>query len=128
MSKLPKHIPARPDFMITGPEVRIAEGIRLEDIVEEAERSAVVEEENEGPKYEYYESAKVLGKLYRAINESEIFQDLQQSTSSTIEARRDDRAIIRKVWEHVSRKIPSTRWKRYVSEARQIRERYWRFS
>jgi hypothetical protein len=123
MSEMPKHDKSRPDFMITGPDVHIADGVRLEDVLEEeSSRANVLEEEDEAPGHRYYESTKILGSLYHAIKERVIFQELQQDSNSAIGARVDDRAIINKVWEYVLRETALIQWKDQVSEARRIRE------
>jgi len=73
---MPKFIPIRPDFMATGPNIKIEkkEGLLLEQSDIRAEHN---DEEDFTP-YRYYESTKILGKLYRAIDEHDIFSDLHK--------------------------------------------------
>ncbi|MCJ1281547.1 hypothetical protein MMC26_000867 [Xylographa opegraphella] len=77
ISRLPKNKRLRPDFMATGPRVEIAETIALADST-----VSLDEEEGETSFYRYYKSKKVLGLLYRAIDEQAFMKELQNSTKN----------------------------------------------
>ena len=73
------------------------------------------------PKIRYYESQKILGKLYREIDEVEFFQQLQSSSESSHLGGRD---IFKAVWRYVEEKTALIEWKHHIELARDIRERY----
>ena len=76
MSQIPRSedTKSRPDFFAPGPEVYIHDkaDIEMADMymVEEDE-----EEDEDGPRYRYYRSEKVLGHLYRAVDEQKIWAE-----------------------------------------------------
>ncbi len=66
MSRLPKYNPWRPDFEAPGPHVRIEKHKGLSfDTPVDRERD---DEDEDFSAYRYYESEKILGKLYRYAN------------------------------------------------------------
>ncbi|KAI2463835.1 RdRP-domain-containing protein [Annulohypoxylon bovei var. microspora] len=70
----------RPEFLAPAPPANIVD----RTVVFETQRLAVVEDEDDesGPRHQYYKSDKVLGKLYRAIDEKKIWkQDIHQNVS-----------------------------------------------
>lgn len=68
--------PYRPDFMAYGPHITVSKDKALAfSEPEEIE----VDDEDHTPIYKYYESPKILGKLFRAINEREIFSNVQRT-------------------------------------------------
>lgn len=76
LKALPRANKFRPDFLSPGPITNYHDKgkITLEEytISEEAEEE---EEEGDGPRYGYYRSEKVLGQLYREIDEEKIWNE-----------------------------------------------------
>ncbi|KUI62533.1 RNA-dependent RNA polymerase 1 [Cytospora mali] len=76
LKDLPRANKRRPDFLAPGTETRLVDKstIELDDYIVE---TAVDEEEDQysSPKYEYYRSEKLLGQLYRAVNEQKIWYE-----------------------------------------------------
>ncbi|KAI6359071.1 hypothetical protein MCOR25_007166 [Pyricularia grisea] len=72
---LPRANKYRPDFLSPGPIAKYHDKgkITLEDytVSEQGEE----EEEGDGPRYDYYRSEKVLGRLYREIDEEKIWDE-----------------------------------------------------
>lgn len=78
MKLMPRFEPVRPDFMAPGPNIKIEKKDGL--LVEQPSTQSPDEqsEEEDFTPYRYYESPKILGKLFRAIDEHEIFSDLHR--------------------------------------------------
>jgi hypothetical protein len=78
--------------------------------------------------YRYYESDKINGKLYRAIDEREIFKDIQQmglrETVPDAKSRSNysNTHIMDQVWDFVTRRCKSLRWEHLIEWARDIRD------
>lgn len=105
--------------MAPGPNIKIEkmEGLLVESTTE-AEEELRNDEEDFSP-YRYYESKKALGKLYRAIDEHEIFADLHQyRINSSVPALMDQ------IWTYVSRKCQLVQWQQHLQEAEEIRDVY----
>ncbi|TVY55116.1 RNA-dependent RNA polymerase 2 [Lachnellula cervina] len=123
MTKLPKGNPWRPDFEAPGPHVTIEKnsGIVFEtkpfrDPLDQED------EDDEFTSYRYYESNKILGKLYRAIDEQAVFQDIQKRASASGITSRSN--IIDEVWRYVEKKVQGFQWKDQMDWASDIRDMY----
>ncbi|TVY45069.1 RNA-dependent RNA polymerase [Lachnellula subtilissima] len=123
MTKLPKGNPWRPDFEAPGPHVMIEKnnGIVFEtktfrDPLDEED------EDDEFTNYRYYESNKILGKLYRAIDEQAVFQDIQKRASADGTTSRSN--IIDEVWSYVQKKVQGFQWEDQMEWAEDIRDMY----
>ncbi|TVY46699.1 putative RNA-dependent RNA polymerase [Lachnellula occidentalis] len=123
MTKLPKGNPWRPDFEAPGPHVTIEKnnGIVFEtktfrDPLEQED------EDDEFTNYRYYESNKILGKLYRAIDEQAVFQEIQKRASANGITSRSN--IIDQVWGYVEKKVQGFQWEDQMDWARDIRDMY----
>ncbi|KZF19189.1 RdRP-domain-containing protein [Xylona heveae TC161] len=114
----------RPDFMANGPRATIQKGLRLEDLEEDTEPSFGPDKDFEP--YRYYESDKVLGQLYRAIDEQRFFSGLQrQARLLKLHPRTLSRhSLLGNVWEHINRETQQVKWRQYIDWARGIRELY----
>jgi hypothetical protein len=66
----------------------------------------------------YYPSRKILGQLYRNIDETQFLRDIQQKqgTEPTGES------LIKRIWAYVVRETKLIQWTYQVDTARQIRE------
>src|SRR3954451_13977565 len=108
MSKLPKYSPWRPDFEAPGPHVLIEkrDGISFESVPERDPDNA--DDEDDFTRYRYYESDKILGKLYRAIDERKIFSEIQKR--SHFSSVTHNSTIIRSVWDYVQKKCQLIQW------------------
>ena len=118
MSKMPKYSSFRPDFMAPGPHVTIhkMEGLSFE---EPSPLSMEGDDDDDFTPYRYYESSKILGKLYRAIDEREFFNQVRRERLPLVESTS---TVIEDVWKHVQRKCQGIQWDHYLNEASDIRE------
>lgn len=122
LSKLPRISMARPDFQAPGPRVLIEENINIQDDkADESEDNEEVEETSV-PRIRYYESRKVLGKLYRAIDEHQIFKQIQAYSRAPQGSLRGSRSPIDLVWEHVQNATALIEWNHYSEWAMEIKE------
>ena len=114
----------RPDFLAPGPRVLGHSNIRFEDrqirpIDED------VEEINDAESFEpqtirYYESRKILGKLYRDIDEQSFLAELQ---SHAVEwSLCPNHEVIGEVWNYVRTNCVLIQWEHLQSTATEIKE------
>src|SRR5437667_9218838 len=106
MTKCPKYNIVRPDFMATGPRVKIEKDIKLDDVEllrEDEEEDIIRDLDPDGKGYRYYESKKVLGRLYRAIDEQSFFAELQEQTERLSGAGASQKTITERLWDYVQR-------------------------
>ena len=75
--------------------------------------------------YRYYESQKILGKLYRAIDEEAFFEDLQEDGDGSIFSRENNENILQDLWgELLYSDATKLDWGSFVEEAEEIKESY----
>jgi hypothetical protein len=127
LSNMPRYSRCRPDFMAPGPHVTI---IKKEAIAFAEERllSDEADDDDDLQGYRYYESEKINGKLYRAIDEREVFKDIQQmglqedSTGVKCRSNYSNIFLMDKVWNFVTRRCKSLNWEHYLERARDVRD------
>ena len=128
LSQLPRSKRFRPDFMAPGPRYRIEKrGIQFLDEealegMDEEEPDVVTALDPDSAQIQYYESTRVLGRLYRAIDEQNFLEELQkQSRTSSKDV--DTRAtLINKVWQYALRQTHLVQWAQHKDQARDIKE------
>lgn len=120
MSSLPRYSPWRPDFEAPGPHVQIMkkENIEFDDPISLDEY--MDDEDNGVTRYRYYESNKILGKLYRAIDERKIFKEMQARSRN--DGDHDGSTLMHAVWGYVEERCQLIQWKHKVEWARSLRE------
>ncbi|KAI1337354.1 RdRP-domain-containing protein [Xylariaceae sp. FL0016] len=112
----------RPEFMASAPPANIVDRMEIQFEPAYAPESNVDEDDEIGPKYRYYESIKVLGKLYRAIDEKKIWKD-----NIHIPINHFGKSIWDEVLLYVLNKcqeLGKVDWKSALGEARSIRQAY----
>ena len=129
MTKCPKYDLKRPDFMAPSPRVSVAKGLW----VLEEDSSLGLGEEDEDPVsaldpdakgYRYYESEKVLGKLYRAIDEKNFLAELQGRARELEATDSSNQTLINRLWAYVQSQTRLIQWEHYREWAREIKEAY----
>lgn len=120
MKQMPKFSPIRPDFMAMGNLVRVEkkEGLLLEASAPATQESS--NDEDDFSPYRYYESDKILGKLYRAIDEHEIFDEIKRYRALS----GDNSTVLRHVWAYVERKYRNLLWAEHLSWAHNLCDMY----
>jgi hypothetical protein len=116
---MPKFHPARPDFMAPGPHVILEEkeDIRFDDPL----RGENDEDEDGSQVYRYYKSTKILGRLYRNINEREVFREIQRKGTQS-DRNPSSVSVLDSLWAIVMERCKSLHWKRHRDMARNIRD------
>jgi hypothetical protein len=124
MTKLPRHSRYRPHFMAPGPYVEITDDKAISFGHKIAADEGDVDDDEDFVPYHYYRSEKILGKLFDAINEHDIFrvvqrQGLEQSFRQTTMGLRTAPWI---VFHYVLLRTPHNGYQRYLDRARGIRD------
>ena len=121
MTKMPRYDPWRPDFEAPGPYVTIE---KKDDIQFEAppnrDPDYIGDDDDDFSTYRFYESKKILGKLYRAINEREIFDEVQKRSQA--HASTHTPTLMHAVWKHVQHKAKLIQWEHKKEWARDLRD------
>jgi hypothetical protein len=124
---MPRYSRFRPHFMAPGPHVEIMKDrpISFDGAGPLNPNTSNSDEDSTG--YRYYHSDKILGKLFDAVNEQEIFQRMQHNSSQHALHRIDrgwDRnwSLLRGVWNHIRDRCPSAKWDSHLDRARGIRD------
>lgn len=118
MKQMPKFSPIRPDFMALGHQVKIE---KKEGLLLEAASVKTQDEENDNDDftpYRYYESDKILGKLYRAINEHKVFSEIKKYRMLS----GDNATVLPLLWAHVQGKCQQLKWRHHLVWAQGIRD------
>ena len=75
-----------------------------------------------GPqKHRYYASEKVLGKLYRDIDESKFLAEIQSPSASK---NTESRSLVDVIWQYVRNKTAMIQWRHYLEFAQNVKDKY----
>ncbi|KAL8860175.1 MAG: hypothetical protein Q9178_003439 [Gyalolechia marmorata] len=115
----------RPDFMAPGRKVKVEKyGISFEgeqiDLVEPDDPRRV----GEPRPHRYYESKKILGILYRSIDERAFFKDLHERSPILKDDARPSKGVLVSLWEYLQAETTELEWEHYVDYAWGMRESY----
>lgn len=99
--------------------------------LEEADLSTPPDEDNEfnevanygPPKLRYYESQKVLGKLYREIDEHKFFEAIQEQSKMPGSNHGKTRSLADAVWNYVREQTTLIEWQHYLTWAGDVRDK-----
>ncbi len=122
LSLMPRHSNVRPDFQAPGPRVLVDEGVHVQEDSDDDPDDRDEKEEESMPRLRYYESQKVLGKLYRAIDEHKIFEQIQRQSQFSNERSRSGKDAITRVWEYVQRATALIQYEHYIPYAQLVKE------
>ncbi|KAG7004497.1 hypothetical protein G7Y79_00025g057830 [Physcia stellaris] len=124
LDAIPRAPKVKPDFQAPGPRVLMDNIIRIEEVDEFANTEEIEElDEYAPPITKYYPSQKVLGKLYRAIDEHQLFKEIQQP-------QRLDSHLnpwgnhLDAIWRYVKEKAALIQYEHYLDFARNMKEDY----
>lgn len=121
MTKLPRYSRWRPDFEAPGPQVKIEKkslSILFDPPANDVDSDA--DEDDGYTRHKYYESEKILGKLYRAIDERKVFEEIQ--ARSRRDGGHDNSSLMHAVWEHVKDRCRLIQWRHKMEWARNLRD------
>lgn len=106
--------------MASGPNVVIDSNITF---VEEEDEGSFGSPNNGGKLYAVYKSGKVLGKLYRAIDERVVFQELQKQSSELLKDNLSNQSVMQRVWNHVQDATAVIQWRHHLDWAKDLQEK-----
>ncbi|KAL9600254.1 MAG: hypothetical protein Q9219_003298 [cf. Caloplaca sp. 3 TL-2023] len=115
----------RPDFMAPGRKVKV----EARGIVFEPEEVDFLDEDDprragEPALYRYYESHKILGILYRSIDERAFFTDLHERSAVMKDDSRATKGVLSDLWNYVTGETSGLEWEMYIEEAVRMRQAY----
>ncbi len=123
MRDMPRYSPFRPHFMAPGPDVEIIEDKPNFD--EQLSNQRKADDEEGPPTYQYYRSNKILGKLFDAVDEKQIFAGVKQVTreaSTRSSSHRSDSVLLRVILRDLGNKTKNIDWKVQLISAKGIRD------
>ena len=111
----------KPDFQAPGPRVLMENLISLENLDEKVDSEEIEElDEYTVPTPKYYRSEKVLGKLYRAIDEHQLFEEIQRSNHSEDQSRPQG-SQFNAVWKSIQERTALIQYEHYIDFAGNIK-------
>lgn len=110
--KIPRSPDSRPDFMAPSASTKVEKGIHRP---EEATLPDITQ------RYRYYESERILGHLYRAVDENTFFQDLEDDTSSLFSRTAGDN-VLEDIRDWIGSYVSYSRIQSFRSIAREFRD------
>ncbi|KAI9685260.1 MAG: hypothetical protein M1822_004633 [Bathelium mastoideum] len=121
MREMPKHSKCRPDFMAPGPRVEIRDHPEISLEKEDEGSDALLA--NEESKYVYYKSHKVLGKLYRMIDEHKFLEEVRKDAEQQTRLMTNE-LLLEKLWVYIRRYTMLLQRDHLRELASEIREGY----
>jgi len=115
--------------MAPGPHVAVQKDKPLSFNARPEHRDGNDDDDDDFSAYRYYESPKILGKLFRAIDEREVFSGVQQQglsrhVNNVDRARHSDSSVLEGVWAYVQYRCQVIQWDHHLDRARGIRDEY----
>lgn len=119
---MPRHSNVRPDFQAPGPRVLVDESINVQEDSDDDPDDEDDNEEASMPQLRYYQSQKVLGKLYRAIDEHKIFEQIQQQSRPSKVGSGSGKDAMSRVWNYVQKVTALIEYRHCMPFARLVKE------
>jgi hypothetical protein len=116
--KIPKYKPYRPDFMAPGPRVHVYENLATLERDEEFEDDDD-DDDDEGHRIRYYKSHKVLGRLFRGIDEIGFLEMLEKEMRP---ADPKTPSCLLTLWQYVEHETALLIWDNHKAVAKDIKE------
>lgn len=115
--------------MAPGPRVRVAESIEIledgrEHLWNDDSGSVIDDDDDVRPPMRYYKSQRVLGALYRTINERDFIRDLEWDSLNSQTQLSNPVNVLDCVWEYVTRETAGFLWDHCMKDAYYIRDVY----
>lgn len=113
----------RPDFLAPAPPANIVEKTEIRFEPPAALSAEADEDDDSGPRHKFYKSDKILGKLYRAIDEKRIWKD-----DIHLIVNRSGSSLWDELFVHIASQCKEyfggVDWERALNEAHNIRQAY----
>ncbi|KAJ4413408.1 hypothetical protein N0V85_003566 [Neurospora sp. IMI 360204] len=120
INELPRPAPYRPDFLVNGPDIKIHDKSKID--MEEQYLRQDNDDGDDTPRYKYYASEKILGQLFRAVDEKKIWTKnikLEVPSGGLSFWNELESSLLKRI-----RAIGQVRWQHRLDEARRICESY----
>ncbi|KAK1775477.1 RNA dependent RNA polymerase-domain-containing protein [Copromyces sp. CBS 386.78] len=120
INELPRPPPYRPDFLVNGPDIKIHDKSQID--MEEQYLRQDSDDEDDRPRYKYYASEKILGQLFRAVDEKKIWTKhikLGVPPGGPSFWKELETCLLKRI-----RPIGQVRWQHRLDEARRICQSY----
>ncbi|KAK3493461.1 RNA dependent RNA polymerase-domain-containing protein [Neurospora crassa] len=120
ITELPRPPMYRPDFLVNGPDIKIHDKSTID--MEEQYLRQDDDDGDDTPRYKYYKSEKILGHLFRAVDEKKIWTKnikLEVPSGGVPFWKEVESSLLKRV-----RGIGQVRWQHRLDEARRICESY----
>jgi hypothetical protein len=122
IAQIPRNTIYRPDFMAPGPHIAVMKDKPLSfESRPESDNRTTGDDDDDFARYRFYESDKILGKLYRAIDEREVFASVQQQGQR---GGGGGGCVLGAVWTYLRRRCMGIQWDHHIERARGIRDEY----
>ena len=109
--------------MASGPRIEIEKGVRVENLVNQDDDGFLDTEKGQDTRHRHYESQKVLGKLYRAIDERNFLEKMQRRSEDLLDVEEvPTNGLLCRVWEYVLHETQPIQWQHHVEWAGDIKE------
>ncbi|TRX89845.1 hypothetical protein FHL15_009278 [Xylaria flabelliformis] len=112
----------RPDFLAPAPPTNIVDKAEIQFEVPTAPSVEEDEDDDTGPRHKFYKSTKILGKLYRAIDEKKIWKDDIHLVVNRHGSSLWDELFV--YIRHQCENLGDVDWKAALDEAHRIRQAY----
>jgi len=121
--------PIRPHFMAPGPYVEILKHKPISFDRNSTGPDEGPDDDDEFQGYKYYTSTRILGKLFDAVDEHEIFSQLKENSANAVESittQQWDRStsLLQHIWEIIRFESQKTNWEAHIARARGIRDEF----
>ena len=128
MSQCPRYNRCRPDFMSPSPRIGMTDegNLEVEDL-DDQDDAAFEDLDAERRPFRYYESHKVLGQLFRNIDERQFLRDMQQQRRLTsANASSSSSSVLARLWKYMRHWAAQygILYEHYKETAREIRGGY----
>ena len=126
---MPKYSFWRPHFMAPGPNVEVIEDKPISFNSPGPASPNFQSDGEEFSKYKYYRSTKILGKLFDAVDEHAIFNQMQNTTRDRSSRKRENHQnpqveTLEAIFFYIEGKCPGTNKELYRDQAIAIRDKY----
>jgi len=117
----------KPDFMAPSPHVRIDSFNASLKFLGEEEKNPhdpVASLDPDARKTRYYQSDKVLGQLYRKVDEQSFYETLQEYSRQHIRIEGEESSTMERLLAYVLKATQALQYSQYIELARDIRHTY----
>lgn len=125
MNDMPKGImrKLKPDFMARAPRILLDNMVKLDDKDVDVipDDDPVYNLDLQSQPARYYESPKVLGQLYRALDETRLVHEMKNMYPSLLDHDNSEASVLEQAWIIVQRNADLVHWKHLLPQVRHLK-------